>query len=135
MCFSIHPDHKSVKIAGKDITCWKYFTSVDKFGGTSFWQQHRYYFGTQENIADPFWPKFINSTSISEGFHSWSSYKPTLDYCYCDRIIKCKIPKGSEYFYNPTNKEYISNQIIIVKKVSKLENSIRGFIVNPRKLF
>lgn len=41
---------------------------------------------------------------ISEGFHSYTD----------DTIanIKCVIPKGSIYYYNPYDKQYVSNQLI-----------------------
>lgn len=50
---------------------------------------------------------------IYEGFHSYGMNKFTYYKNSTQQLIKGIIPKGATYYYNPSLKEYVSNQIII----------------------
>lgn len=58
---------------------------------------------------------------INEGFHSYIKLDTAENdllyaalYPFTDVIVKCIVPKGSEYYIN--SEEMVSNQIIITEK-------------------
>ncbi|MEI7425177.1 MAG: hypothetical protein WCK10_03610, partial [Candidatus Staskawiczbacteria bacterium] len=114
-----------VKIATKNIICWKYFGKTDKHGGISYWRDHKYYFNTKEFITDPLWPR-IEDTAIDEGFHSYSKYSQICGVVFRKNIVKCIIPIGAKYFYNPNANEYVSNKIHILERMSWAERFIES---------
>ncbi len=129
MCFIIHKDHSEPKKAEKDITCYK--------------RLHRNYVAPYQNFQyrkDLEYKSTIISygASINEGLHSYSnSYKALYittpfefaPYTYClklllkifkkiytggDIVVICKIPKGSTYYYNPIENEYVSDRLKVI---------------------
>ncbi len=55
---------------------------------------------------------------FGQGFHSFNAKFLTNDICFGNQIVvKCIIPKGSEYYKNPLGM-FVSNKIII-KKILK----------------
>ena len=114
MCFSIHPDHPDKKIAKRDITCYKILQNIsgELFSTVQYFRYklHKLY---KTKIDKPkYW-------GINHGFHSYSNKKCLLENCIIStKNVKCIIPKGSEYYYNPFYTEYVSNQIIIKEIIS-----------------
>ena len=69
----------------------------------------------------------VGLISYGEGFHSYESFHRTLkcidniSSCYFTKfygIYECIIPAGSEYYTSVGGTEFVSNQIIIKKKIS-----------------
>lgn len=118
MCFYTHPKHPDVKIAGKDIVCYK---EGLKKGSTanlfcSYYRGHIYLLG-RTNVLSEEWPTISPSLLfkrgiIMEGFHSYSN-KKRLSRARDMVRVRCIIPEGAKYFYNPDDKVYVSNQIIV----------------------
>lgn len=127
MCFYIHPKHPKVKIAKRDITCYKvvfppsfciYRSSVTGF---------RYILGKQYTVGPQekefvrerdYWSNEIEPFKIGGGaFHSFSNKKKIKCFPRVWSRIKCIIPKGSRYYYNPDYKEYCSNAIMLVEEL------------------
>ena len=57
---------------------------------------------------------------IEEEYHSYSNKNWAKEMRMKEKpfqnlhmVVECTIPKGSEYYYNPDDHEYVSNQIII----------------------
>lgn len=112
MCFHIHNRHKEVKIADRDIYCWKtYWKSyASSHGFKSLHQNFMYVFNERYDGE----MKQYNY-GIDEGFHSYTSYRrATRNFNWEEKsVVLCYIPRGAEYFYNPEYREYVSNAIII----------------------
>ena len=113
MCFTIDPKHPKKKIAKRDITCYKVL---------------------EENLISPYLDyqytlnKLVKDKivlelsswrdSINEGLHSYSSKMNAKIWSSWGRITYLAIiPKGSEYYYDSIDKEYVSNQIIIKERL------------------
>ena len=126
MCFFIHEDHKNPKIAKKPINCYKTFQIVDEENFMSIYQEHPYKIGLKYSLGHKLIPTY---RSIDEGFHSYTAKsvakvaKEDLIYhgIIYDNLcmVKCVIPEGAEYYYNPEDKEYVSDHIIIAEKIEK----------------
>ena len=118
MCFHVHPDHPTAKIAEKDITCYKVVETVRgnnqyKVKYISLYQGFIYERGkTYFSEISRYYNK------IEEGVHSYTNLKTASEYKrYGVVLIECTIPKGSTYYYDPENEEYVSNQIKIIKTI------------------
>ena len=123
MCFHIHPKYPEPKLAETDIICYKV---VRKRSFTnefySIYEMFRYklkeiYSRTSFGIVKTFYEDVIY-----EGFHSYSILDKAIDQ-YAGHhgcIIKCIIPEGTIYYYNPEDSEYVSLQIIPIKRISKI---------------
>jgi hypothetical protein len=115
MCFIIHPDHPDKKIAKRDIACYKFFKNRS---GELFSTPRRFKYELHKLYKTKIIVK-LQCWKIEHGFHSHSNKKCFLEYINSgNERVKCIIPKGSEYYYNPFYKEYVSNQIII-KEISR----------------
>jgi len=109
MCFHIHRNHFRAKVAEKDIRVYKLLCYYNERFHSPFC-----YF--------PYIPKKnykskivkILGGYIANGLHfysslEWAKYNVSgigRKNVICEFII----PKGSEYYYNPDTKEYVSNQ-------------------------
>lgn len=128
MCFHISYEkgNDKGKIATQDIPVWKAFNSSsfiynsiglefrngkkNSIGFLSAYRNYKYLYGrlykTAKRNVSPF------HGQINVGFHSyserWKCYKGS-----CTYAIRCYIPAGAKYYYNPTNKEYVSSSIRI----------------------
>lgn len=114
MCFYIHPEHPEMKTAKRDIVCYKngYRTPSGVFRPL-YRCFYRYVLGELNKIED--WYVQVEAGAcvfgrILQGFHSYSN-KKQLSRRYAQ--VKCIIPKGAHYFYNPSDQEYVSDQIIV----------------------
>jgi len=130
MCFAIHPEYQEKLIAKKDIVCYKVLDKIESryFGP---YQGTEYRFGRVRKSVIGEVDEWKTHKQVGKGLHSYMTLKKAKyrhnDISYvCDGIavlFECVIPKGSEYYKNPdgAKMEYISNQLIIVKRLSRYE--------------
>lgn len=116
MCFVINVKHSEEKIAKKDIVCYKRLcVYIDIFISPYL---HYFY---RLNILYRSELKPSSDNTIDIGFHSYSCKKYATSRLIKDRyevLAKGIIPKGSRYYYNPDDHEYVSNQIIIQEVIN-----------------
>lgn len=107
MCFFIHHRHRKPKIAKRDITCYKLGIKIDETSFKSEIKEHLYNLGEKQTELElsPI------HDMILVGYHSYSN-KREIKFNFQD-LVKCIIPKGSIYYYNPYIKEYVSSNIIV----------------------
>lgn len=149
MCFFVHEDHPTVKIATKNIVCYKSMYLKKKGLGYHYLGKHltRYNFKNYgfrtpyQDVEIDFEKPLVKSklkvvmragsnTKIIElGLHSYSNLPSARDE-YGNIVIKCIIPKGSKYYFNPEDCEYVSNQLLYTKKFDPKY----GVIINDEKL-
>jgi hypothetical protein len=122
MCFIKHPKHLNVKVAKKDITCYKILIKISGSNQysdrlRSMYRGFKYTTGKLYQDLNVFKNIKEHHVLIENGYHSYVSSHPYLkeELYGRDKIYKCTIPKGSLYFYSPSKQEYVSNQIIIHK--------------------
>ena len=118
MCFIIDEKRPYKLTAKRDITCYKVlnkdYTSIVKYFQYEPGKIHKGCIGKPEESSKG------SIKTIDIGFHSFSNKRTARltirDYLrnkFYRVIVKCIIPKGSEYYYNSNFKEYVSNKIII----------------------
>ena len=124
MCFYIDLKHSKIKVATKDITCYKrirdtfqpeHYHSSDSGDCAAIMESYKL------NEPNKIVPLIIDKSSciINKGYHSYSN-KKSLDLLLQKRdrkLIKvlCIIPKDTKYYYNSLHREYVSETIIIKK--------------------
>ena len=131
MCWYSY-EKPELRIAEEDITCYKVVYTKLKFMWVySLYRNFKYtlhnqYFikdGLSVGIHETLGTRQLEYT-INEGFHSYSQkpgFKDGCIWCTDDNFesgssvfrVKCTIPKGSVYYYNPTNCTLVSDSIII----------------------
>lgn len=120
MCFFIHEKHPTEKIAEEDIICYK----IVRDDLQSLYCRFQYCYNGLYTDPESLKP-FEHYDTIFRGYHSYSN-EEAVNINFKDNvlvkiipsiIVKCIIPKGAHYYYNPRRCEYISNQIKIIKKV------------------
>lgn len=119
MCFFIHDDHPTVKIARRDIVCYKILGKRGKYL-ISPWRLTKYYIGAvkRSKIEIPDKP----FKSIHVGLHSYSTVaRANCEIgkvsCLGKAIYRAIIPEGAEYFYNSGHNEYCSSKLQIITKI------------------
>ena len=120
MCFTITTPEK---IAKKDIVCYKTFrktspkTKNDYIAVyyNSFYKLGRIYTTKKFGVGTDGWGDNI----IYEGRHSYSNLKYIKKKLlwFEEVLAKCIIPKGTKYYYNAGDKEYVSLAIKLVKEI------------------
>lgn len=137
MCFYIRNTKKEATLyeALEDIACYKFLRK----NLSSPYQYHQYVFNKKvkvklkipKNVNEDGdlqfklykkYPRHCSLVSINEGLHSYSYLKKakemakgfTFNKYY---VFKCIIPKGSLFYKNTYNKEYVSNQLIVIKQI------------------
>ena len=130
MCFHIHKNHRLPKTATRDITCYKVMLQKRNGKVFSFVTDFEYVcdrkYETEMRVVTG---TGYNYGEIENGFHSFMYpwYKLRNKYVYARRVtgeatlVKCVIPKGSIYYKNPYDGEFVSNSII-VKELDALKN-------------
>ena len=110
MCFTITTPEK---IAKRDIVCYKRL--IRRRGQyTSVYQGSFYMFG---KVYKTVGFGFVGR-DVFEGRHSYSNLKQAKRLVWdIEVIVKCIIPKGTKYYYNPGDKEYVSLAIKLVKEL------------------
>ncbi len=122
MCFHLKNDNDKKRIAKKNITCYKVLGVSDRGNLISEHRSFRYKPGIlyKSRIGKPHYSSGFCYYFIDRGRHSYSNYIEAKKNCgYYQIIYMCIIPKGSEYYYNPDDCEYVSNQIIVKKRKHK----------------
>ena len=123
MCFEIHSRYPKPRTAKKDIVCYKsVYATFDDDGEYrefySVYQTFLYRIGTEYSLGKEL--KVRDGLSIDEGFHSFSN-KKKLKPWNTDEFahLKCIIPAGSTYYYDPLDREYVSDRIRIVEEIDE----------------
>jgi hypothetical protein len=126
MCFFVSKSkgYSKKKIAIADIVCYKLFPKRKRRGnqyGSFVVSKHRcfeyklgetYYEDSMKIEIDWYGQKIINF-----GLHSFSSLTRAIENNWdTDIILKCIIPAGATYYYNPDRSEYVSDYITIGTK-------------------
>jgi hypothetical protein len=129
MCFHTHTKHQEVKIATEDIECYKILTTnkyyVDLIISPFYYEIYFKNADTHPVIkrVKEFGFNWSHTDDIEEGLHSYSTYNKAKLKSIADNIItihKAIIPKGTEYYYNSIEKEYVSLKLKVWKKNLKL---------------
>lgn len=121
MCFVVHPDYSEPLFADKDILCFKKGTLdwVDIYSPrqvfVSLFRGHIYRFQELQ-------PKIrLDSEGgiILEGYHSYTPEHTIVSLptrCFVSiTLVKCIIPRGSTYYYNPDTHEYVSSSLMVLE--------------------
>ena len=122
MCFTISDNKQwnKPRIAKKDIIVWKVFGSISEDYCISQFLDFSYTYNIQYNTVFTYSNRKIelkDTKNIEQGFHSYSKKAVKMFYKNGKRrTIKCIIPKGTRYYYNPEELEYVSNSIIVTNE-------------------
>ncbi len=127
MCFYVSNNlkHRRVKVAKKDIICYKVLINEKKHKFL-YAPLRSFTYQIRRNCFFSFTKKqklkvilFGSRYQIHEGFHSFSNKKKLRGKIGFGsrKAFLCVIPKGSEYFYNPEKMEYVSEYIRVVKQI------------------
>jgi len=114
MCF--YSTDVKKRIASIDIVCyktgksWGFLRKKLKSEYRRFQYRFNKCYSTELGITD----KYSKAISIDSGFHSYR-YIHMLIFHHTAFNVKCVIPKGATYYEN--SGEYVSNQIIIKKRI------------------
>lgn len=124
MCFYIHSDHKKVKIAEKNIECFKVIKKNDisywkgfqyNLSKTTLYSQSRFGWEDREKGWTGKWFG-VGEKVIERGFHSFSTRdKAKRNNGFDTKIVRFVIPKGTKYYHNPDREEYVSLAIKYIK--------------------
>jgi hypothetical protein len=127
MCFIILPNHLHVKIAKRDIPCYKVLTitSWNKSLESPYYDEIYFANGDTHPVikeVEEFGFNW-NHIKIEEGLHSYSTYNKAklAGRQFYKTIHKAIIPKGTEYYYNSIEKEYVSLKLKVWKKNIKIK--------------
>ena len=112
MCFIVSPCNTKVKIAEKDIICWKimfpnpdgHYISAVRCKTYTKHERYNIKFRIKNMNREPF-------SEINIGFHS---FKKKQYHSKWAALVKCIIPKGTRYFENDIH--FVSESIIIDPK-------------------
>jgi hypothetical protein len=120
MCFFIHQDHREVKIATEDIVCYKTLLESLSDGTIRSPYLNKLYFkkaDTHPKILKEDFFGILWNHEIHTGLHSYSTANAAFNYTrYGYTIHKAVIPKGTEYYYNSRDNEYVSLKLKVWKK-------------------
>lgn len=122
MCFYVDKRYPDKKIADKDITCYKRLLPYNgkKYKFKSPYQRYKYNLNILFESKIGKIENYAYCAEINKGLHSYSTKTRAIECskqfgCNTEIILKGIIPKGSEYYYNPMNRQYVSNQLILTK--------------------
>lgn len=122
MCFNIHPKHTTELIAQEDIKVKKYY-HLGESHYESPWQNHKVEAGKlyTEPAYGEIKTDMFGYDIINKGFHSYDLEVNDRDSYYRSyhnsHPIECTIPKGTRYYYNPDDMEYVSEALLIGKPI------------------
>lgn len=135
MCFYIRNNEKEATLyeALEDITCYKLlynnlqspylyyrYTLNKKVKSKLKIPKHINKKGNLQFKVHKKYDKGFNILTIEQGLHSYTNLKKARYknmYGWDQSIFKCKIPKGSLFYKNNYTEEYVSNQLIVIKRV------------------
>lgn len=147
MCFDIHHSHSTAKKATENIICYKRLeVYLGAFHPEKITRGNVY----KMRFITPYCRQRIHLdkkplkksrldvgfNSIERGLHSYSESRKALSRCNSDEVVvKCFIPKGSIYYFNPVDKEYVSNQLQYTDKfVVKACQNLFSIKISDKKL-
>ena len=115
MCFIIDDKHPNVKIAKRDIPCYKALSVFDN--GLTF-SPHKFSLYHANMVVETEVRKNIErfgieSNIIKEGLHSYSTKRMARRYTHPIYIFISYIPEGTQYYYNSVDKEYVSLSLVV----------------------
>lgn len=123
MCFIVRTN-QSKQIAQEDIACFKVLEwDEDIPGYRSPYQFHHYPLGEMQHteIEEPKPSATVYSPTINKGLHSYSYFEAAQSILWWDmdkrRVFNAIIPKGAEYYHDPLDGEYVSNQLKVTSKI------------------
>lgn len=124
MCLYVHPDHKEVRMAEKDIHVWK----IISISNESAYLHFKYTKNTTYKTAMKAYPSFVSEkVKVDEGFHAYL-WKPRINHHsvfpvfsvagnipFVDshgeyKIVEFIIPEGALY-YEGLHGDIVSNKI------------------------
>lgn len=113
MCFIIDAKHPNVKIARRDIPCYKRLW-VDGNKTRSPYRDKLYHknLSSGENAELHVRNFSFSLDIIHKGLHSYSNKKITS----YDTLFIAYIPTGTKYYYDSVNKEYVSLRLVVTTK-------------------
>jgi len=120
MCFIISkdPTESEPKIATQDITCYKRM-AVGKGLENKYYscpRAVRYKLGKLYKNKRFVKQARVGDTAITKGRHSYTDLAYVMRMQrHGEGIVECIIPKGTEYYVNTANHEYVSLAIIPMK--------------------
>jgi len=130
MCFIISTEHSESQIAKKDIVCYKVLDMVrSRYWGPYMGTEYRFNRVRKAKIV-----KYLSREKwkqdryeVEDGLHSFTNLDKLRRRfarmsAICNGIpvmFEAIIPKGAEYYINPAEEEYVSNQLMIVKRLNK----------------
>lgn len=128
MCFYVNQNNPNPIIAAENIECYKvgYKTFLSK-AENAFESQFRHYIYSlndeqPELQLEPEYDTELGLEIIHKGYHSYSNLTTAIVNAFSDQVVvKCIIPKGATYYYNPIRDEYVSTSIIITNFFNKLK--------------
>lgn len=138
MCFEIHPDHSEVKVATEDIVCYKFFTphtlGVDYV--TPFQRVRVPKKSLMESeLGQTDFDFRLDRSWVSLGIHSLTTLDEALAYrarvlshSFITIYVKCVVPKGSTYYFNPDTNQYVSNKLQLGEEIKFVK--LRIFLNN-----
>lgn len=114
--FIVNREYLDMKVATEDICCYKILYRLDETTLVSPFIGFKYDFGAVYSIAKPLQKiPYLYANVVIDGFHSYklqlSARNATFFVNSSDKavIVKCVIPKGSEYFENAH--EFVSSSL------------------------
>jgi len=148
MCFIVHKKHNKVKTANRDISCYKMLITrkvkvvdgvlIDGLASPYFgmvWDFKSQTYFTVKTLGvreiTPTWSRETNvswvenESIVTTGLHSYSNKDKLKELTtplatHIPTFVKFIIPKGTKYYYNPKQKEYVSMGL---KFVSIMKNT------------
>lgn len=128
MCFYISSDKRwnYKKVAEKSIPVYKIFSIPYDNRRKYFTSPYQHFDYEKGAVYEEDSMRVHNYDKINVGFHSYDSLiaaKYNYGGSLYEIIVKCSIPKGAYYYYNPVHNEYVSDTIKIGKKALVLQNS------------
>ena len=126
MCFTVHKRYPNPLVAKRDIVCYKtMFSSPGKEVFASMYRGFKYEIGKEYSLGKELRVRYetgdftcVVYRDIREGFHSFSNKKELSDAASESYSrVKCIIPEGSTYYYNPDDREYVSDRIRIIEEI------------------
>ena len=126
MCFFISDNKKycNEKIARKDIPVIKMMKRTEHAFSAPFRPNFKYFDDRTKKTTVQFYSYLgINSSgNIHEGLHSYAlNMTNRRQYRY---YTEAYIPKGAKYYYNPSDKEYVSTSLVIYTDKNKRKRGL-----------
>jgi hypothetical protein len=110
MCFVIDDDRPDEIIAIEDIVCYKFMDYYDNVLRSPY-RDYKYEFNQEYILNDYLRNEYER---INEGYHSYTKLRVCKDEANIKHtIVRCIIPKGSRYYINNFDNQYVSDHIII----------------------